>query len=749
MRERSAIFVVGSIVLASVTVCAAAPSSSPAAAAGLASRFETAPPCRLTDVRAGTGFERVDPQIVRVPVVDRCGVPVNASAVALTVTVDNTLSHEPGYASVWPAGEPVPTASIVNYLGGEARANAAIVGVGAGGAIGVLTRNGAPVVIDVTGWFVPTAASTDGRFVPIAPTRAVDTRQPPRAWPMQAGETIDVPLPIGVPADAVAVALTVTLTESPAPGFFTVFPAGTEPPLASTVNADRRGQTRAAGAIVAVSESGIGVYSSSGGHVIVDVTGWFTGPSAPAGDDGLFVAEPAPRRLIDTRAGDPIWPSGAVEIANVAADAAALALNVAIVNPFGPAYLSAYPARHPRPPTSTVNAVSAGDVAAAMAIVPTSAAGVGIYTNAGADVVADVAGWFVGTPATAGTGPPENVRPQTCATSVEAAGLERYFVEGHQLAGADYQRVVALPDGRYLWLFQDVYIRGRNGTSTFAHNAALVQADQCFTVLYSGTFANPGEYLFPDQTQRWRHWFWPLAGDVGADGRFHLFVAEMRENGTSYLTHTEPIRTWKVAIDLATMEVVDRRPAVDPSASLYGFSVQSDGGYTYLFAHCHRQFGWDAFPFVDPPVYVHDWDCAARMTVARIPRGQFDQPLQYWNGSTWVASAGQAANIAPGGRLVSASQMYVVDGKWVSVTKVGDWFGTHVEIDVANAPQGPYQTVRTIATPAKCSDCNTYFPSLLPYRAGDGSLLLGISNNVFGSFDLSRYHPTFFVTPVV
>jgi hypothetical protein len=38
---------------------------------------------------------------------------------------------------------------------------------------------------------------------------------------------------------------------------------------------------------------------------------------------------------------------------------------------------------------------------------------------------------------------------------------------------------------------------------------------------------------------------------------------------------------------------------------------------------------------------------------------------------------------------------------------------------------------------------------LLPYRASDGSLLIGISNNVFGPIDLSRYHPTFFATPLL
>src|SRR4029453_17920062 len=161
--------------------------------------------------------------------------------------------------------------------------NATIVRVGIGGAVDLFTLNGAPVIVDVTGWFVQSGATAGGRFVPITPARATDTREPPLARPMGAGETINVPLPPTVPADAVAVALTVTLTESPAAGSFPVFPGGTAVPPTSTVNADRRGQTRAAGAIVAVSPSGLDVFSHSGGHVIGDGTGWFPGAAAPPG----------------------------------------------------------------------------------------------------------------------------------------------------------------------------------------------------------------------------------------------------------------------------------------------------------------------------------------------------------------------------------------------------------------------------------------------------------------------------------
>jgi hypothetical protein len=107
------------LMLVSVLTVAGIPEHSRVAAASSTSRFETGAPCRLADVRDGSGFERVDRQIVRVYVTDRCGVPAAATAVALTVTVDNTLTPGPGYVSIWPEGAPMPTASIVNYRSRE------------------------------------------------------------------------------------------------------------------------------------------------------------------------------------------------------------------------------------------------------------------------------------------------------------------------------------------------------------------------------------------------------------------------------------------------------------------------------------------------------------------------------------------------------------------------------------------------------------------------------------------------------
>ncbi len=103
-----------------------------------------------------------------------------------------------------------------------------------------------------------------------------------------------------------ALAVTVTAVDAAAPGFLTVHGAGTALPNSSLVNTDELNPTRANAAFVPVTSGGLSVARSMSTDVLVDVWGWFTGPSAPATDDGLFVPR-APQRVWDSRSSfDPI-----------------------------------------------------------------------------------------------------------------------------------------------------------------------------------------------------------------------------------------------------------------------------------------------------------------------------------------------------------------------------------------------------------------------------------------------------------
>lgn len=328
----------------------------------------------------------------------------------------------------------------------------------------------------------------------------------------------------------------------------------------------------------------------------------------------------------------------------------------------------------------------------------------------------------------------------TCTGDVSAAGLNATFagqVEG--IAGADYQRAFPLPDGRRLWVFQDAFVRTSQGPE-LVHNVGLVQTGRCFRLLRSGTAAAPRPWIGSGRTAPLHRWFWPLGGAVAANGTFRLFLAEMIERGPRYLSQTEPVRTWMATISLPSLRVIRLRPAPDASPRLYGWSVVHRGKFTYLFGHCYRQFGW-SFLGHDP--------CAAAVTVARVPRRRLSAQPTYWNGSRWTSRPGGAVSIAPRRgpdgepRGVNPMQIGLVDGCWISVTKVDDWYGDKIYLDHAPSPVGPWTTAAVIpATPLGSSSThNTYFASLIASSAT--TRIIGLSNNRWDGHLSSDYRPTF------
>jgi hypothetical protein len=333
-----------------------------------------------------------------------------------------------------------------------------------------------------------------------------------------------------------------------------------------------------------------------------------------------------------------------------------------------------------------------------------------------------------------------------CAGGTDVDDLIRFF-DGHApVLGADYQRAYPLPDGRVLWLFQDAFVATSHGRA-LVHNIGLLQSGGCFQLLRDGTTEHPRPYLLADLTVPFERWFWALGGDIGADGLLHVFVAEMRERGSGYLDRTEPVATWLVDIDPRDLRVVGARPAPDDSSALYGWAVVSDDEFSYLFAQCHRQFGWDPLWFA-PEVLAHDLGCSADVYVARVARGRLATSPRYWNGLDWVADPSAAAPVIPrDGRSINPTQIARWDGRFVAVTKVDDWWGDSIVLDVADEAGGPWTTYATISVTPECDSCNTYFASIVPFGAGDGTFVVGVSCNVWNGEYTAHYNPTFLDVP--
>nr|WP_297428088.1 M15 family metallopeptidase [uncultured Actinotalea sp.] len=351
-------------------------------------------PARVLDTRPG-GESLGPASRLDLRVAGAHGVPSDARAVALniTATVPSGVSH----LRVWPAGRPMPTASVLNMdRGRQATAAGVAVGVGGEGRVSIYNDAGAThLVVDVTGYWT-SARGTGAGFTPLAvASRVLDTRSSRPAPAPGAPRTVQVSGRDGVPGDAAAVVVNVVSVGSGGDGYVAVVPHG-QPATTSTVN-HLPGTDVANRATVAVAAGKIDVHAAGAtGDVVVDVVGWY-GPS------GVSVFTPVqPVRVTDTRTdGGPLAEGGTrrLSVAGIAGLPDGANAVTATVTAFGQSaattYLTAWPGSRAMPATSDLN-TGRGRDQANMVLTPLGSWGtVDVYNNAGSThFVMDVTGYF-------------------------------------------------------------------------------------------------------------------------------------------------------------------------------------------------------------------------------------------------------------------------------------------------------------------------------------------------------------------
>ena len=372
-------------------------------------------PARLVDTRLGS---KVGPGgTLVVGVAGTNGIPANATAAVLNVTV--TQPDAGGFTTVYPTGSALPTTSTVNVDGtGQTRAAFTTVPLGSNGSVSVFSERGSQIIVDVVGYYGP-AVSAAGRFVPLTPSRILDTRNGTGvpaggSAKVTANQTIELQVAGrgGVPAidpanptNVSAAIVNLTATQTTAPGFFTAFPGGTSQPTASTLNASETDETIANLAVVRVGPAGtIQLFSEAGGHLIVDVVGYVTGnANALATQRGLFVPV-APSRLVDTRvgAGGAVAADGSIDVQVTgvggvpSAGVLGLAGTVTVTQSAGSGFVTAHPAGSARPEASSVNTIRANQTIANGIILGTGTGGrITLYTSSGSHLIADVGGFYL------------------------------------------------------------------------------------------------------------------------------------------------------------------------------------------------------------------------------------------------------------------------------------------------------------------------------------------------------------------
>jgi hypothetical protein len=219
-------------------------------------------------------------------------VPAGTSAVILNVTATDTTL--PGFVTAWPAGLPRPLASNLNVeQTGQTIANLVMVPLSAAAKVSLYSQSPLDLVADLEGYVTGAGAatSTEGLFTPLVPVRALDTRTGDPLPRLTGGVPAQLPIAgrVGVPAtDVAAVLMNVTATNAAGPGFVTVYPGGAAVPLASNLNVSGAGQTIPNLALGTLGASGaIGLYSLASTDLVVDVAGWFSGPTASSPTPGL------------------------------------------------------------------------------------------------------------------------------------------------------------------------------------------------------------------------------------------------------------------------------------------------------------------------------------------------------------------------------------------------------------------------------------------------------------------------------
>jgi len=383
-------------------------------------QFYPLTPCRVADTRQGAGFTGTQgpPYLAGgtsrgFQVAGLCGVPANATAYSLNVTVVPRTGAL-GFLTTWPTGQMQPLASTLNSPLGQVVANAALVPAGTNGNISIYASNDTDVLFDINGYFAPPSAS-GLQFYPLTPCRVADTRtgagftgsQGPPYLSGGTSRNFQVAGLCGVPTTAAAYSLNVTVVpRTSALGYLTTWPTGQPQPWASTLNSPAGAVVANAALVPAGINGDIGIYASDATDVLFDINGYF----AAAGTGGLDYYAMTPCRVADTRSwagfpgqfGPPSMGGNTSRsfpvqssVCNVPSVAAAYSFNVTVVPSAGVLnYLTTWPTGVTRPLASTLNSPD-GMVVANAALVPAGTGGaISIYVSDPTDVLFDIGGYF-------------------------------------------------------------------------------------------------------------------------------------------------------------------------------------------------------------------------------------------------------------------------------------------------------------------------------------------------------------------
>jgi hypothetical protein len=239
--------------------------------------FYPVTPCRIADTRDAKG-PLGGPSLTSggtrtFPILSSsCGIPGAAQAYSLNFAA---VPQGPlGYLTAWPTGQSQPAVASMNAPTGTVVANAVIVPSGTKGSVDVFSTNSTDLVIDIDGYFAPTAPDGLSLYTS-APCRVLDSRVPAGTAPFSTTKNVDVTGSVcGVPAAAKAYVFNATVVPPGPLGYITMWPQGQPQPLAATLNA-LDGAITSNLAIVPTNNGSISAFPFSPTHLLLDLFGYF------------------------------------------------------------------------------------------------------------------------------------------------------------------------------------------------------------------------------------------------------------------------------------------------------------------------------------------------------------------------------------------------------------------------------------------------------------------------------------------
>lgn len=211
--------------------------------------------------------------VVRVPTRGFGAGAADSTAASLTIHALDALNG--GFVTAWPCDADRPWASSANVGAGRSVTNYADVAVGSSGEVCLFVSASMHLVVDVNGWFGPTASTA---FHAVVPFRLADTRVS-LGWSgmlvRNADRRIQVAGVGSVPESARAVAAQFTAVDAARDGYVTVHPCQLPVPQLSMLRYSTR--TNVAVLVNSVLDGAGGWCASTNGstQLVVDVSGWF------------------------------------------------------------------------------------------------------------------------------------------------------------------------------------------------------------------------------------------------------------------------------------------------------------------------------------------------------------------------------------------------------------------------------------------------------------------------------------------